>query len=941
MTTLSQRTFSSGEISPSLYARVDLVKYATGLRTCKNNIVLRYGGLSNRPGTVFISEVSDSSKVVRLIPFVFNSSQTYVLEFGDQYMRVIKDGVQQTEAAKTITGITAADPAVVTTSAAHGYANGDEVFINAVSGMVQVNNRNFKVANVTATTYELQEMDGTDLDATGYTAYSSGGSSFKVYEISTNYLEAELATLKFVQSADIITIAHPNHPPAELARTGDISWTLTDVSFAPAVSNPTGISASAGGAGSDTYRYQITAIDSETGEESLVGYTTASDTITGITNADPAVVTATGHSLSDGDPVFIQSVAGMDEVNGRIFYVANSTANTYELENVDSTDYGTYTSGGTGHKAFAEITSAAAPTSSAPHTISWTAVSGAVEYNIYKELNGVYGQIGVATGTSFDDINITANTTFTPPSSRNPFLGTDNYPSTVTYIQQRLTFGNTNNDPEKIFLSRTANFKNFTTSSPSQSDDAITFTMAGRQVNEVRSIIDLGRMVILTTGGEWSVEGDSGVITPTTINTKQYSYNGSGDLAPIAIDGAAIYQQARGSILRDLSYNFETDGYVGNDLTIFSSHLFDKYTLVDWAYQQIPHSILWVVRSDGTLLGMTFVRSQQVIAWHQHDLGGVVENVAVVPEGNEDTLYVTVKRTINSKTVRYVEKLSSRQISDIVDNKFMDSNLSYDGRNTTSSHTMTLSGGSTWEYTETLTLTSSTGYFTSADVGNQIHLYGASGDIIRFDIDAFSSTTVVTGKPHKTVPAELRTTATATWTRAVDEIQGLWHLEGEDVSVFADGFVTASPNNASYTTVTVSSGAVTLDKPYGVIHIGLPYLSDVETLDIDTPSGETLSDKKKIVGEVNMFVEETRGVWVGPKPPSNDTTDPLEDLRELKIRDTEDYDSPVSLTTDNVAVNIKTEWNSNGRVFIRQVDPIPMTVLSINPAGKFPFSGGD
>jgi len=459
--------------------------------------------------------------------------------------------------------------------------------------------------------------------------------------------------------------------------------------------------------------------------------------------------------------------------------------------------------------------------------------------------------------------------------------------------------------------------------------------MAGRQVNEVQSLIDLGRLVILTTGGEWSAEGDGGVITPTTINTKQYSYNGSGDLQPIVIDGAAIYQQARGSIIRDLTYNFEISGYSGNDLTIFSAHLFDKFTIVDWSFQQIPHSILWVVRSDGVLLGMTFVKSQQVIAWHRHDFGGLVENVSVVPEGNEDTLYVTVKRTINGKSVRYVEKLTSRQINDIVDNKFMDSHLSYDGRNTNTSHTMTLSGGTTWEYTETLTLTSSTSFFSANDVGNAIHYQ--DGEVLRLTITEYTSATEVQVKPHKTVPVTYRSQAVSEWEKAVDELTGLWHLEGKDVAIFGDGFVVASPNNASYDIVTVANGKVTLDKPYAVIHVGLPYLSDIETLDIDTPNGETISDKSKIVGEVNMFVEETRGIFVGPKPPSG--TDPLENLVEFKLRDVEDYDSPVSLTTDNISVNIKPEWNSNGRVFVRQVDPIPMTILSVSPAGKFPFSG--
>lgn len=849
-------------------------------------------------------------------------------------MRVHKNGAQLTEAGLTISALDTST-ATVTTLGAHGYSNGDEVYINGVLGTTEVNNRNFKIANVGFDTFELRSMTGAViLDFNTYGTYVSGGTVSKVYEIATPYSDTEVQALNYVQSADVVTLAHPNHPPYELSRLGDISWTLQEISFQPSIDQPTNVSASAGSGSSTTYRYKVTAISEENGEESLAGLHGTSITVTGITQADPAVVTAAGHGLSTDDEIFIEGVVGMEEINDRIFQVEVLDANSFELIGIDSTNYTAYSSGGTAYRTFAEVTSGT-PSEANPNTVSWTRVDGAIEYNVYRELNGVYGQIGVASGTSFSDINVGPNTSFTPPSSRNPFIGAGNYPSTVTYIQQRLGFASTGNDPEKIYLSRTANFKNFTVSSPSQSDDAITFTMAGRQVNEVKSLVDLGRLIILTSGGEWSAEGDGGIITPTTINTKQYSYNGSGDLQPILIDGAAIYQQARGSIIRDLTYNFEISGYQGNDLTIFSAHLFDKYTLVDWSFQQTPHSILWVVRDDGVLLGMTYVKSQQVLAWHRHDLGGLVENVAVVPEGNEDVLYVVVKRTINGKEVRYVERLSSRQILDIVDNKFMDSHLSYDGRNTSGTHTMTLSGGTTWEYTETLTLTSSDAFFSAGDVGNAIHFNG--DDTLRLEIVAYTSDTVVSVKPHKTVPVAYRNTALTSWSKAVDQIAGLWHLEGENVAVFGDGFVVASPNNDSYDVVTVSNGSITLDKPYSVIHIGLPYFTDIETLDIDSPSGETLSDKKKIVGEVNMFVEETRGVFVGAKPPEG--LDPLEGLTEYKLRDVEDYDSPVSLTTDNINVNIRPEWNSNGRVFIRQVDPIPMTILSVSPAGKFPFSG--
>jgi hypothetical protein len=465
--------------------------------------------------------------------------------------------------------------------------------------------------------------------------------------------------------------------------------------------------------------------------------------------------------------------------------------------------------------------------------------------------------------------------------------------------------------------------------------------MSGRQVNEIRHLLDLGGLIVLTSGGEWAVQGNaSGIITPTDINMKQYSYNGVSDIIPIIIGSNAIYVQDGDSIVRDLGYDYQVDGYRGTDLTIFSSHLTDGYTIVDWAYQKLPHSIVWAVRNDGTLLGLTYVRDQEMIAWHRHDFDGTVENVVSVREGDEYAVYLTIKRTINSKTVRYIERMTQRriapQVDDIVDFKGADSCLSYDGRNTNTSHTMTLSGGTNWTYDETLTLTSSTAYFTSSEVGNAIHLTGSDGTIIRFIIEAYTSTTVVTGKASKTVPSVMQSTAMSTWTRSVDQVTGLWHLEGKQVSVLGDGFVVANPNNDSYDTATVASGSITLDKPYGVLHIGLPITCDAETLDIDTWQGETLVDKKKRINKVTMLVESSRGVWAGSKSPTSDSS--LTGLSELKIRNAEDYDSPVALQTGPIDLTIGPEWSDGGRVFIRQTDPLPLTVLSISPSGLMPFS---
>ena len=222
--------FTGGELSPRLDGRNDLTKYASGCKTLQNMVVYPHGSAARRPGTTFVAEVKTSSAFTRLIPFEFSTTQTYILEFGDLYIRFYKDSGAILEANKTITAITKANPGVVT-SASHGFANGDTVVISGVVGMTQVNGKRFKVASVATNTFALQDVDGNNVNTTSYTTYTSGGVANRVYTLTTTYETADLADLKFAQSADVMYICHPDFPPRKLSRTGHTSWTITNVDF--------------------------------------------------------------------------------------------------------------------------------------------------------------------------------------------------------------------------------------------------------------------------------------------------------------------------------------------------------------------------------------------------------------------------------------------------------------------------------------------------------------------------------------------------------------------------------------------------------------------------------------------------------------------------------------------------------------------------------------
>lgn len=952
MATEIKRSFAGGEVAPALYARCDISRYGTSLRTCRNFEVMRHGGAQNRPGTVFVSEVKDSTKAVRLIPFVFNNDQTYVLEFGDLYMRVHKNGALGIETTKPIVSINQANPGVLTVTA-HGYSNGQEVSLSDIQGMTDLNGRNFKVANVTTNTFTLLYADGSPVDTTLFPAYSTAtttGQAGRVYELATPYAETDLSTIKYAQSADIINLVHPLYPPQELSRTGDLAWAFNATSFVPSIARPVALGGSIGAGGSNTYRYKVTAIAKADGAQSLPALQ-AAKTISGITQANPAVVTATSHGYANGEEVLITGVVGMTQVNNKVFVVANVATNTFELQGVDSSAYTTYTSGGSSFRTSVTLASAAAPTLLAPNIITWTSSPLVQEYDIYRENNGQFGFLGVAVGGSFSDIGAPINASQTPPIFKNPFDSPGNYPSAVAYHQQRLAFANTIKNPQTIWESRTGYLHDFSISSPVQDDDSLQYRLNGTRVQAIKHLTDINRLLVFTSGAELSINGDaSGIVTPFAINAKQSSAHGASDLAPINVDSLAIFVQARGSKVRDFEYDLQTDGYHGNDISIFAAHLFEGFTLDDWSFQQEPNSIIWAVRSDGTLLGLTYIREQQIAGWHRHDTDGKYENICAVPEGMEDAVYVVVNRVVKlngvTRNARYVERVATRQLEDIVDAIFMDSSLSYDGRNVDPSWTMTLTTAATWTNNDLITVTASVpdldDSFLPTDVGKEIHFVDPVVGLVAIVITTYVSSTQVKGIPNKTIPAWLHGVPTAAWSLAVKEVSGLWHLEGKLVSIMGDGFVVASPGNPSYVRVRVTGGKVLMDDASAVVHVGLFYPSDLETLDIDTPNGPTMVNDSKLVSKVTLFLQQSRGVWTGDRPPEDNPTDVevstsfVNNLEEMAPREDENPDDPPRLVTDTAEVIVLPRFDKNGRVFLRQVDPVPVSVLAIAATGLIP-----
>ena len=433
--------------------------------------------------------------------------------------------------------------------------------------------------------------DGATLESTPGTAY----------EIANPYAEADLFDIHYVQSADVLTLVHPNHAPRELRRTGELSWVLSTISFGASISAPTGASASTSGGtvAKYTYYYLVTAI--------------AADGI--------------GESESSG--------------------VASIASNLFET--------------------------------GCTNTISWSAVSGALRYNVYKLQGGVYGYIGRTTSLSIVDNNIAADLSKTPPIYDPVMAAAGDYPAAVSYFEQRRCFAGSINKPQNILMTKSGTESNMSYSLPIKDDDRISFRVASREANAIRHVVPLTQLLLLTADAEWRVSSvNSDAITPNTISVRPQSYVGASNVQPVVVNNSLIYAASRGGHARELGYSLQANGFISGDLSIRSAHLFDNLDIMDMAYSKAPYPVVWMTSSNGKLLGLTYVPEQQIGAWHQHDTDGEFESCAVIAEGSEDRLYVIVKRTINGATVRMVERIASRQFATQEDAFFVDCGLTYD-----------------------------------------------------------------------------------------------------------------------------------------------------------------------------------------------------------------------------------------------------------------------
>ena len=473
------------------------------------------------------------------------------------------------------------------------------------------------------------------------------GGQYLGVELATPFTENILSNLRFTQSADTLFIASGDYPVKKLVRYSDTSWVFSDFAI------------------SDLY-YDIGIVESD--EDNTITPSGTSGSVTLTSRDDLFTADMVGTSIMIKQEVPTQEVTTSNGTTSAI-YAGESwkiithgtwTGTVTVQRSYDGNTWETYRSY-TGKNDF-NPTESGSVSEGCYLRVVCSISSGTCEASLSRL---PYSQEGTAKITGYTNAkSVTASVTksfgTTSPSKVysfgvwSPKFG---YPKTIAFFQDRLCFGGSKAQPYMLWMSRSGDYANFSVEKVSGTvtdDSAVAVGLLSRKQFQIKHLLASTDLIILTAGNEWIISG-SDVVTPSNINAKMQTTRGCSDVEPIAVGGRIVFIQGRGSTVRDMGYSFETDSYGGNDLTIFAKHIIHGVQIEDAAYKQEPDSTLYMVRSDGTMACLAYIYDQKVYAWSTIDTEGEIEAVSVIQEGDEDSVYVIVKRSINGTIVRNIE----------------------------------------------------------------------------------------------------------------------------------------------------------------------------------------------------------------------------------------------------------------------------------------------
>jgi hypothetical protein len=866
---LIANSFANGEISPALYGRTDLAKVHQSAIFMRNFFVDYKGGASSAPGTQYIG-VAGSAGKVRLIPFQFSAAvgQTYMLVFSALKLRFIKN------------------------SGGASYPNSSNAaFIESSPGVP--------------------------------------------YEVTTPYAEVDLPFLKYSQVADQLTITRHGYSRRVLSRITDTNWTLTVITntmvAAPTISAITISPLPVGSTDPQKtrYSYVVTCVDTGGTESAAsVPFVTAAGIDIGTTQGTVTVfftpvANAAFYKIYKSLPTPGDKVPSMTEQYG---YAGFSYGTVFADSNIIP-DFTQSPPNPTNPFIASKIIGYTITASSADWPVGGTTITvtdgtGSGAFLIPTLSNNTAAGVGTITGIQIVNggslysaptlAAVGGGTTFTATATLSPATGFD--PDVVSLFQQRQAYASTLNQPNTIFLSHPGHVNDFRTSNPVSDNDALEFTIASQQVNDIVWMQSMpGGLVIGTNSGIVQLTGGSAnaanplAVTPTSAVIVPQSYYGAADIDPIVIDYDILYVQSEGSLIRDLQYNFFVNIYTGVDITVLSSHLFYPRTIVSWAYQDTPYKVIWSVRDDGVLLCCTYLKAQEVIGWTHRDTIGIFEDVAVVREGSTDAVYLVVNRL----GTRRIERLCDRIYDQVDDAWCFDSALSTVPTFPAATIIITNTGPTTVQVDSNVPI------FNSGSVGKTLR--ASKG---RATITSFINTQRVLGTIVYPFPVINLNIPANQWRldANVSVVSGLTHLNGLAVYALVDGEVQGP--------FVPSAGSITLLSPGSQVVVGQPFMPQLQTTYLDVGGETTMQGKRKKVAAASVRVKDSQGVMIGT---SFNTLKPwrtgLSNTDEAEVLP---YNGS-GLVTGDMRLWMDPSYNVIGQVCIEGTPGLPISVLAVIP----------
>lgn len=722
MTVVTQKNFSGGIMSPMMLGRSDDSKYQSGLKECENFICLPTGAVQNRPGFEYVRECKYADKPVRLVRFTFSRDQTMVLEFGDKYVRFHTQGA-------TLLNDDGAPYEIESQ-----YSSDDVMelqFVQSADVMAIVHHN---YAPTELRRYSVRDWRFNTINFNNALAAPTGVTATKA-TTAENEINGDKYTFKYCVTALNKDRTEQSVRSAIAACQANIYNNGTTIKIAwQAV------------AGASFYRIYrdvggIFSYIGETEDLSIIDNNIAPDSDYTPPRYDYPFSEAKGISsvtVTNGGSGYSNVVGGVGSLtglhlqfSGRIPF-GTPTARVYDEKNLGSGAKATLTYQKWTETSYERDDSGDSPTDVLVYTYFMliTGVNVTESGNGYKKpkveivpndflgvlkktldmptistlpsvwvtdstgsgaefkahvANGVISSITVVkhgSGYSSPTVHISApvGSGATATATVNP---SPDYPQCIAYFEQRRVFAATPNQPQAIWMTKTGTESDLSYRIPIRDDDRIAFKIASRERHEIRHIVPLNRLLVLTEAGEWVVASvNSDAITPTSVQLKSQSFIGANMVEPQIVNNSVLYCASRGGHVRELGYNYQAGGYITGDLSLRCAHLFDYYSVMDSALSRAPYPIAWFVSSSGALLGLTYVPDQQIGAWHEHTTDGRFESVTSVAEGDIDAVYCVISRTINGTTKRFIERMHDRQIKDISDSFFVDCGGKYEGEPT-------------------------------------------------------------------------------------------------------------------------------------------------------------------------------------------------------------------------------------------------------------------